>query len=910
MIDQIISHYKIVGKLGSGGMGVVYEAEDLKLGRHVALKFLPAELENDPLALDRLQREARAASLLNHPNICTIYEIDEHGGRHFIAMELLEGKTLDQAIGGRPLPLPQLLELAIQISDALDTAHARRIVHRDIKPANIFLTARGEAKVLDFGLAKVAVDRRVAEPVGAGPTLDSAHLTSPGATVGTVAYMSPEQALGEELDQRSDLFSFGAVLYEMAAGSPSFKGNTTAALFDAILHKPPLSPLRLNPDLPNELEHHILKLLEKDRDLRYQSAAELRADLKRLKRDTDSTQAVSTAGAGESTARTAAYMPPKPASSRGTAIAEGARRHKLGFGVIALMAALVLAAAAYGVYALLHRPRAAPFQNMKIGKLTDSGKAFMAAISPDGKYVVHVVEDAGQESLWIRHIPTNSVTQIAPPANTQYSGLTFSPDGGYIYYTRQEKDHPGLGLLYQIPVLGGTPRLLITDVDSSISFSPDASQFAFRRDSSMKKTSSVMIANADGSHERTVAEQPFPENFGGAPSWSPDGKVIATMDFFGQKTGELGQFVALDVATGRKTQIAPFSRVGQVLGSSWLPDGSGLLITDNGPSNNWTTQIGFVSYPAGEYRPVTNDLNRYADAITTTRDGRALVTVVTASSNNIWIMPASGMAAQAVQISSGQAEAANLDWAADGRILAATKSSQGFEFNLRNRDGSGKTNVLEDPAPSFDPSVCGDGRHIVFVSVRSQNGKTIWRMDTSGGNLKEISSGPANQNPRCSPDGQWVVYQALNDNGNIWKVPIDGGTATTLSPRTGYSPALSMDGKMIAFGTVEGTVPNFRTLWLIVPSSGGDPLYTVTADVRATQRLRFTPDGKSLAYVVSERGVSNIWTMPLTGGAPKQLTDFKTDLIFDFAWSHDGKFLALSRGEISRDVVLLTDTSK
>src|SRR5262249_45209244 len=476
----------------------------------------PADMASPTPRLEQLKMERPAPPPLNHPNICTIYEIGEADGELYIAMELVEGEPLDLYLTRHAMDMQELLDLAIQIADALDAAHSRGILHRDIKPANVLITPRGQAKVLDFGLAKLMTARRPAEqPTYPGTTMPapSEALTSPGVAVGTVAFMSPEQARGKELDARSDLFSFGAVLYVMATGKLPFEGETAAVIFDGILNRAPVPPIEINPALPPKLDEIIRTALEKDRDLRYQSAAEMRAELKRLKRDTSS-------GRVTVTSESAAKAPP-------SALTTVAKVRKASFWMLSagVVVALGLIAAAY--YFSSDRQKGFNLQNMKMTQVTTSGNAGAAALSPDRRYIVYVLRDGAQESLWVEQLATGSNVQILPPDQVRFVALNFTPDGNYVMFVRSGKSSTNFRYLYRIPALGGTAQQLSRDVDSAPTFSPDGSQIAFVRGVIQPPSNQILIANADGSGERVLANRTT--FLPGAPtvSWSADGKNLA-----------------------------------------------------------------------------------------------------------------------------------------------------------------------------------------------------------------------------------------------------------------------------------------------------------------------------------------------------------------------------------------------
>jgi eukaryotic-like serine/threonine-protein kinase len=907
MIGQTISHYRIVSQLGSGGMGIVYEAEDLTLGRRVALKFLPPELARESAALERFMLEARAASALNHPNICTIYSVETADGQSFISMELLEGQSLDLKLEHGPLPLDRLLDIGIQLSDALDAAHSKGIVHRDIKPANIFITPRGQVKVLDFGLAKLTRPELAMETIATLGDPVSAHLTSPGSTVGTIAYMSPEQARGEQLDARSDLFSLAGVIYQMATGRLAFPGNTSAVIFNAILERDPVPAAQINPELPPKLDEIIHKGLEKDRELRYQSAADLRGDLKRLKRDTESGRKLSPVSASAGVPVVPASQPaPQPSGS--SAVITAARQHKFGTGLTALIVVVVAAAAAYGIYTFLTRSRPIPFQNISVAKITDTGNAVFAAISPDGKYILSLVRDSnGLASLWLRNVPTNSNTQVQPPADVYYLGLRFSPDGNYLYFERSEPGNPDLKFLYRVPVLGGTPQKLAEDMDSDITFSPDGRKFAFVRFNNPEEGKYRLIVRpTDAGDESVLASGPVSEGLF-APQWSPDGKIIAAIAL--QSAGVLQSLVAVDAQTGKRQMI--FGSNDVLVGeTAWMPDGSGLLTLVRQQSSNFSRkQIAFISYPAGKLYPVTRDPNTYSD-LSVAANGHILATVLSQSHWNLFILPASAPAAQARQITSAESST-NFTWTRDNQLI----TDQDNVLNLVNPDSGAKSVIpTEEGRPSENPAACRDGRYVLLeVGFHAGGGsQTIWRMDASGGNLKQLTDGKLDSYPWCSPDNQWVYYVDQRDLPKLARVSINGGPSQDISelPLSGVFD-ISPDGKLATFATLEHSGEHKEKLSLVSLNAAADfgqPLKLMDFQRYRFGFLRFSPDGKAVVYPSRENGVDNLWSQPLDGSPGKLITDFKSERIYDFHWSFDGGKLAVVRGHTDSDVVLIRDS--
>jgi serine/threonine protein kinase/Tol biopolymer transport system component len=898
IIGRPIAHYKVLSFLGRGGMGEVYLAQDARLGRKVALKLLPASLSNDEDRLRRFEREARSASALNHPNVCVIYEVGEtDDGRHFIAMERIDGITLRRRFAQGPLKLTEAIDIAVQTASALAAAHRAGVVHRDIKPENIMLRRDGYVKVLDFGLAKLT-ERYALASDSEAPTFH-VFSTHSGLLIGTANYLSPEQARRQEVDERSDIWSLGVVLYEMLTGSMPFTGETPSHAIVAILESEPMPLTQFLPDVPAELEWIVKKALRKDREQRYQTVKEMLGDLNEVKqRLTDSA-----AGRGQqSTGRV--QTPPVTHSSAFESISETLRRPRISIGVFAL-AVLMIGAIAWAIFHWTRSNPSEAFQNIRMTKITSTGKTVDACISPDGNYLADVIDEGGKQSLWLRQLDVPAAgKQIVPPTESQYEGLTFSRDGKYVYYVVWENN--ARDVLYRVAVLGDSPKKLSTEVDSPVGFSPDGQHLSFIRRRINQGETAVIIANSDGTEERTLAKRKEPSFFVAfAPAWSPDGKVIA-VPVRSSAGGFHSSVAQLRLSDGVETPVSSktWALVEKVI---WLKDNRGLIITAADQTSS-PFQIWHISYPDGVARRITTDLNTYV-GLSLSEDFSKLLTVQSERLSSISVAAGSDTS-QAAQITSGASQYYGVAWTPDGRIVFGSVTNGNPDIWIMDAKGGSQKQLTSNSSVERDPTVSPDGRYILFSS--NQAGRfNVWRMDINGDNPKQLTNGDDEEFPQCSPDGKWVVYQGFS-NGipTLWRASIDGSNPIQLTYKYSNWPAISPDGKLIACSYLGEAGGKWRLT--TIPSEGGAPQSSFDMPIPylqhfAWQRIRWTVDGKGIAYINNREGISNIWSQPVAGGPPQKLTDFKSDQIFNFAWSPNGRGLAYLRGIVRSDVVLITE---
>jgi serine/threonine protein kinase len=914
---QRIKHYEIVEQIGEGGMGEVYLARDTILGRRVALKFLPGYLRSDPDRLRRFQQEARAASTLSHPNVCVIHEVGETDDGHpFITMEYIEGTTLRERMGSGSIAVNEALEISVQVAEALSAAHEAGIVHRDIKPENIMIRKDGYVKVLDFGLAKLTEHRKPA-----GMTMSTLLMqSSPGAVMGTAAYMSPEQARGVDVDARTDVWSLGVVIYEMIAGEPPFVGETPTDVVVAIVDREPAAIAEHLGDVPDELERIVRKALRKDQTLRYQFVKEMAIDLRALQKDLeiDRSNAPRSREIGSRQAGVRKTRAAFAATNRIRSLGMG-RSKSLSFIAIAIAVLAVISITLFGLYKWKTAKSPAVvgrFQRINVTKLTTNGSAIYAAISPDGKYVSYIKSEGGKESLWLRQISTTANVEIISAKDGHYSGLMFAPDGNFIYYAYATPTDE-VWQIYKVPTLGvGATPLRVNPEEGPASISRDGKRMAFVRFDRTKRADFLKVANVDGSNEQIVAARSWPErlsyDISATPAWTNNDQTLTLAMINNDTAGFYFNLYEIDLnSRAEKTiSLAPL-RFEQPSRITLLPDGNG-IVTSGKVQGASFAQVWLLGRD-GSARSITNDLSDYRDA-GVTDDAAALVTIQNQTLANLFVVQNNDVRNQK-QITFGLGRYFDLNWAPDNKIVYASDASGSADIFEINADGTGTRQLTSGMKRNYAPSVSPDNRYIVFHSNRSGTFQ-IWRMDRDGGNPVQLTNSTPECNwPTFSPDSKSVFFQHFEPGNSVslWKVSVDGGTPSRVSPPgTALRPVVSPDGKWLGFWQNDGDA---NSKWrLAVMSLETEKIVnrfdvSPTVHVQWDTQLRWTPDSHGLAYVDTRAGVQNLWVQLIDGSPAKQLTSFNETDIFAYDWSRTGS-LVISRGVITGDVVLIADAGK
>jgi serine/threonine protein kinase len=899
--DILAGRFNILQFIAAGGMGEVYAAEDLELRERVAIKIISSEILHAPSAVARFKREVQLARKVTHPNICRLYDFFRHQHNAepdliFVSMELLEGETLSTRLHRQQrMTVDEALPIVTQMAAGLAAAHQASVVHRDFKPGNVMLVTSGtesmRAVITDFGLALRQTSSEAQSTV-----------TTQQALAGTPAYMAPEVIKGEAATTACDIYALGLVMYEMVTGCLPFRADTPMQCAVKRLGERPVPPRQLVPELPARWEKTILRCLELEPSARFSSANDIFRVLT-LKRDTQS--------AGQQTAISEQHQTLASSSLGSNAFSRGlappstmwaAKRRRLA-AITLITLVLLLATAGYWIYTNLKHSTPSPFSNFTPVQVSESGNVAQAAISPDGKYLSHVQHEKGKESLWLRNVPTDSETQVLPLSGSLYRSLVFSPDGNSIYYREATNRAGGAWNLYSVPILGGTPRLVVKNIDTTVTFSPDGTRIAYVRWQDPEPTDSrILSSRADGTDEQVLRTTSYNPTLMSV-AWSPDGRWIACalttpdnaaggIDMFDVASRTMHRFVRWEDKTAVELK--------------WLPNGKGLMLQYWRKREPGRAQIGFISYPDGHFRTITNDTSSYS-GMSLSADASTLATVQETTTNEVSVLPSNGGAATTDVPLKSKRTINDLTWAHDGGMLW----SDGTRLVHTAIDGSQETVLLSDASGRI-PAVesCADGRSILFSRAyyAGSNSQNIWRADVDGSKAMQLSKGKLDVIPTCSPDGKWAYYTDI-PRAAIMRVPMNGGTPEQVRGDTITDQvAISRDGRMLAYMAFmpENQTVYQRLALVNLANSGIKRFFDV--DPRASSFVQFAPGSEDVAYTIEDRGIGNVWLQSLEKGTGRQITNFASGTIVSFHWSSNAKSLLVHRQQQTSDVVLLRES--
>jgi Tol biopolymer transport system component len=898
--EDRIAHFRVVGPLGAGGMGEVYIAQDQSLERSVALKVLPPNLVKNEERVRRFVTEAKSASSLSHPHIVTIYEIGHDHVRtgegdevdpgsdpvHYISMELVTGETLQNKIHHEKTDLRPLLGYLVQAAEGLAKAHASGIVHRDLKPSNIMISRDGYAKVLDFGLAKL-IEREGSGEDATSAATEIADRTGRGAVLGTVGYMSPEQVRAKSVDHRSDIFSFGCILYEAATRTRPFVADSDVETMHHILHQQPEAVEQISPETPNALRRLIGRCLQKNPDQRLQSMKDLAIELQEIVDEFDSL--ASAGGTGSATSAAAA--------------ATVVRRGRISLAVAIGIVAVSFAGLGLGFWALSRRvggerdaPSSTvsgppPFQTMTMTSLVSAERIAFPALSADGRYLTYVSGPVAERSLWVRQIATGSQVRAAGPLRS-LSSTTISPDGNYVFFRSRDPETPLYSAIFSVPSLGGTPRKRIFDVDTAVTHSPDGKRVAFRRGLPQFGQDNLVVVDLDTGEERVLASLDHLPGYQDM-AWSPDGERIAAtvLHLAGGLRVEL---VSYRADTGEPERVEQPEIFPDEI--AWLPDGRTLAAIGRRARVVSDPQVWLVEFPGGRTQRVTNDLNEYSD-ISVGEDGRAIAAIRKTITANLWTVPADGSTApRQITFGAGSAEAIlGVNIAPDGALIFGRDEADWAHIWSMRPDGSESRPLTTGATINFDPLV--EGGPVVFGRAGEDMVPHLWRIDLDGGNPIQLTHGTGEVPKAISPDGKVVIFARTEEFDRLWAVPVSGGEArpvtdgSSIQGGVGFSP----DGRRFLCGRREETEGGRLVSALaIVPAEGGDPVATLREPPGAGD-FEWAPDGSALTFCRAVDGVGNVYRFSPGNPEPVALTSFREGRDLSHEWSPDGSRMLVQR---------------